>query len=712
MELLLENKIELDLSNKKLTNWVNEPSVLALKDDFNSSKSFHDSQMQKIQEWEDILFTSGSEEKYLPKEGQLRSRVQPKLVRKQNEWRYPALTEPFLNSDKIFTVSPRTFEDVNAARQNEILLNYQFDTKINKVKFIDELVHSAVDRGTAIVRLGWKRETKNVQKPVGVFEYYPADPTNQEYGQLLQQAIQLKETNPREFNLQPEEVQEAVNYYLETNVPVQVAKVGEQLVTVQEIVENCPCVELVDPRNVYIDPSCNGDATKALFIIESFETNKAELLKSGNYVNLDNINWTGYSKDTLHTSTTPDEFNFNDTSRKKVIAYEYWGYYDINNNGTLVPIVATWIDNILIRMELNPFPDNKLPFVFINYSTVLNSVYGEPDAEMLKDNQRILGALTRGMVDTLGRSANGQAGFAKGMLDITNKRKFNSGENYEFDPTMNPLNNYIQHTYPELPQSAFLMLNLQNTEAEALTGVKAFNGGLSGDAYGQVAAGIRGMLDAAAKREMSILRRLAKGVSDIGNKIIAMNAEFLSEEEVIRITNEKFITITKEDIKGNFDLKVDINTAEVDNAKAQDLAFMLQTIGPNLDTKLMLNILSEIAELKRMPKLANDLKNYQPQPDPHQEQLKQLELLKLQSEIAYNQARAEKYKADTQNVAVNTQQTADGTKFSQEIQKQKAQAQANQNLEITKALTKQPEPIHNTDNIEAAIGYNQLSKQL
>lgn len=94
-----------------------------------------------------------------------------------------------------------------------------------------------------------------------------------------------------------------------------------------------------------------------------------------------------------------------------------------------------------------------------------------------------------------------------------------------------------------------MMLNLQNQEAEALTGVKSFGGGISGEAYGDVAAGIRGVLDAASKREMAILRRLAKGMEEIGTKIAAMNAAFLSEEETVRITNDEFVTVKREDLK-------------------------------------------------------------------------------------------------------------------------------------------------------------------
>lgn len=700
------------LQPMKLTDWENEPTLVSLTEDYISSKSYHDSNCSKIEEWLDILNVSGSEkDRYIPKSN-TKSKVQPKLVRKQNEWRYPALSEPFLNSDKIFNVQPRTFEDKDIAEQNEILLNYQFDTKLNKVTFIDELVRSTVDRGTSIVRVSWNRETKVEVKDVPQFTYMPS--MDQSFIEQLNQLAQLKESNPREFlHNVPIELQESVKYFIQTGQPVQAMIIGYQQIEEEVIVENCPVLELIDPSNIYIDPSCRGNIDKALFIIHAFETNRAELQKDGRYVNLDYVDWNNVAVDSesyLNDQPNLNEFNFKDKTRKKVIAYEYWGYYDIHNNDELVPIVATWIGSTLIRMEENPFPDKKLPFVFIKYSSKVNSVYGEPDAELLKENQRILGALTRGIIDLLGKSANGQRGYAKGMLDAINERKFKAGEDYSFNAEVSPIGGgYIEHTFPEIPQSALLMLQLQNQEAESLTGIKAFSGGLSGDAYGQVAAGIKGMLDSAAKREMSILRRLAKGMVEIGNKIIAMNAEFLTEEEVIRVTNDKFITIRREDIKGNFDLKVDINTAEIDNTKAQDLAFMLQTIGPNLDPQITLFIMAEIAKLKRMPYLANLLENYKPQPDPMEEQMKQLQLQEMQAKVQKLQAEVQKISADAQQTAMDMQMEVTGAKHQQDMEKQQAQADANKELEVTKAILKPLKENEKAPNIEAAVGYNAIT---
>lgn len=695
------------LQPKKLTSWKNEPTIEVLKRDFEASKQTHIVQANKVIRWNDIRNVTG---KSKPVKIKGRSSIQPKLVRRQAEWRYPALSEPFLNSEKIFQVNPRTFEDLDAAKQNEILLNYQFDVKLNKVKFIDDYVRTVVDEGSCIVQVGWERLTTKEKQVVPVYSYYPAE--DEEALAILNQALELKQKNPREYNENIDEAIKASIDYSQQNggEPVLAHQVGEQEVLVDKVVENRPTVEILNTLNVYVDPTCNGDLDKALFIIKSFETNQAECKKAGIYKNLDKVNWAGNNPNSDGDHYTSADENFNeDLIRKKVVAYEYWGFYDINGTGSLTPIVATWIGSVMIRMEENPFPDGKLPFVIVQYLPVRNSVYGEPDCELLEENQQIMGAITRGLVDILGRSANAQQGFAKGMLDPLNKRRFENGEDYEFNPNLSPQTGYIEHTFNELPQSVLAYVQMLNADAEALTGVKSFSGGMSGDAYGQVAAGVQGAIDAATKRETAILRRLAYGVSEIGNKIIAMNAVFLSEEEVIRVTNKQFITIKREDIKGNFDLKVDINTAEVDQAKAQDLGFMLQTLGPNMDPMITMKILAEIADLKRMPTLAEELRNYQPQPDPIEEAKRQLEVEEEKAKINFITQRANKLIADTNKVNVETNQIASGAQQSFELAKQAAQARANQNLEITKALVKNRKPDEIQGDIDAGIGYNVMT---
>ena len=702
----------------KLTNWAKEPDITVFTGDLEAARPSHDARIRKVNEWNDLLDVKGAAR---PKKVPGRSSVQPKLIRRQAEWRYAALTEPFLSSEKLFKVKPRTWEDKDASEQNELVLNYQFREQMNLVQFIDDYVRADVDEGSAIARIGWERITKRVIEELPQFEHYPI--VEQEDMDALQQAIQLKTDNPRGYNEgMSDEIKAAVDFFEENQVPTKAVIVGMVPTPVEKVIKNQPTVTILNPANVIFDPSCGGDLNKAMFVVMSFETSKTELLREKRYKNLDAVNWEDASLVTNpdHKTNTPTDFQFKDAARKKVVAYEYWGYYDIEGKGELAAIVATWVGNTLIRLERNPFPHQKPPFVLARYSPVKRELFGTPDAEILSDAQAISGAMYRGMIDSFGRSAVAQTGFAKGMLDPLNRRKFDEGRDYEYNPTgAHPSQSIHQHQFPEIPQSALTMLQLQDQQAEGLTGVKAFSGGMSGNAYGDVAAGIRGMLDAASKREMSILRRLAQGISEIGSMVISMNSVWLSEKEVVRLTNSEFITVNREDLVGNFDLKVDIATAEVDNAQAQDLAFMLQTMGPTMDFDITKMILSEIAQLKRMPTLAHSIKTFQKQPSPQEQRMAELEIekaeaevQKLRSEIAFNEARARQALAQAGNVDQKTLDEISGTTHARNMEQQQAQSRGNQNLQITKALTQPTKEGDKAPDIAAAVGYNQLSDTL
>lgn len=706
-----------------LTDWKKEPSLKDLQTLYNDSKTSHSEQMAKIQDWRDLTAAKG---KYSPAKVDGRSSVQPKLVRKQAEWRYSALTEPFLSSEKLFQVVPVTFEDKAGAEQNELVINWQFRTKIDKIKFIDDYVRAVVDEGTCICRVGWETQTTMVTESVPVFQYFPLEPQSpedQQFMMLMEQLNQLAAfsvQNPREFNeTVAEEMKEAVKYFIETGIPVTAEIIGYEDVEVEKVLLNQPTVEVLDPDDVYIDPTCKGNLDNALFVVQAYETSNHELLKNAaNYKNLDKIKWG-------ETSVDPDRadrefgFKFQDDRKTKVTAYEYWGYHDINDDGIMVPIVATWIGNVLIRLEESPFPDGKLPFVVVPYLPVKRELFGEPDGELLRDNQVISGALMRGMIDLMGRAANAQTGIPAGFLDVVNERKFKQGMDYVYNlqAGVHPQNAVHTHKYPEIPNSALNMLQIMNQDAESMSGVKAFSGGISGSAYGQVAAGIRGALDATSKREMAILRRLARGVIEIGKKIIAMNSEFLSETEVVRVTNTEFVEVQREDLKGNFDLIVDISTAEVDDAKAQDLSFMAQTIGPIAGPQAALQLVAEIAKLKRMPEIAENLKNFRQEPSEHEKMLQQLELEKaqlevekLKSEIAKNMAEAQHKGAKGEKEALDTYEQGSGIKHQRDLERQKAQAKGNQDLTITKALAQATKPGETPPNIAAAVGFNKLTE--
>lgn len=644
-----------EVNQKPLTNWRNAPQLTDLKRDYQDASPSFDTQKTQIALWLDNLFVRNKALVDAPKGN---SRIVPKLIRKQAEWRYPALSEPFLSTDDIFNVRPVTWEDRDAAIQNQLVLNHQFNTQLDKTAFIDEYVRTAVDEGTVIVRVGWEFEEELVDKSVPIVEYR----INPELAPLHEHLTQMQAESPSQYETDvPDELKTAHEMTKEHGQPIEPVILGQEVRQVMQTIKNQPTVTICDYRNVVIDPSCLGNIKKARFIIYSFESCLADLKKDKKYKNLDQINFDSASPLASPDHSSGDNqggFNFADKARKKFVVQEYWGFWDIHGDGILRPFVAAWVGNTMIRMEESPFPDKQLPFVVAQYLPVRKSTYGEPDGALLEDNQKVVGAVTRGMIDIMGKSANGQTGIRKDMLDATNRRKFEKGQDYEFNMNVDPRQGIFMHTYPEIPASAQFMLQLQNMEAESLSGVKSFSQGISGQALGDVAAGVRGALDASSKRELGILRRLSAGIIEIGRKIIAMNAEFLSEKEVIRITNDEFVTVRRDDLPGNFDLKLSISTAEEDNNKASELAFMLQTLGNNSDPGIVRMILSDIARLRKMPDLAKKIEEYQPQPDPLVQKQRELEVALLEAKLDTERAQAVYYRSNAQldMAKVNTEQ--------------------------------------------------------
>lgn len=726
-ELLSIKDIERDVP-KRLTQWEKEPTVNDLKWDLQQAKSAQSAHIANIDTW-DRLYEA-------PKWGNAKhkgSRIVPKLVRKQAEWSAPSLSEPFLSTHKLYEVKPLTFEDTKRAEQNALILNRQFNHELNKTRLVDDVVRQLVRRGTCVVRVGWEYQEKEVEEDIEQFEYTPIqslglppeileqqgiqDPSQQLQAQY-EQLAQLRVTEPDSYEQQPSELKAGFEMSEQQGQLLQATSIGFKKEKVTKPIVNRPTVEVCELKNVYIDPTCKNDINKAQFIIHGFESSLSELKKSGQYKNLDHLA-KSINDNTDSNFISNHNFKFQDVARRKLVVYEYWGYWDIHGKGETTPIVVTWVGDTLIRMEENPFPDGKPPFVVFNFIPEENSVYGIPNAELLEDNQEILGAVTRGMIDLLGKSANSQTGYAKNFLDATNKHKYLNGMDYEYNQNFDPRIHVYQHKYSEIPNSALTMVSMMNNEAESLSGVKAFSGtGISASSLGDVAVGVRGVLDAVSKREMSILRRISNGFVQLGKKLMSMNAVFLSEQEVVRITNTEFVSIRRDDLLGQFDLNITIATAEVDDAKAQELSFMLQTIGNTMGQDITRMMLSKIATLRNMPDLAKAIQDYNPEPDPMAQQMQELEMQRLQAEIeliksqaqenlaksqvqqakvSVEQARAENLQSQADNNSLDFAERYSGVKHEDDLEKQ---AMINQN-NLDKERIKQDTQLNMQENMMA-----------
>ena len=597
---------------------INKSEILKnLKADMKEAERLQREWFIKREEW-----SSQTEGAPYGNEVEGKSKIVSKDIKKQREWMIPSITDPFLSTSDVIKCNPVTYEDAKAARQNELLLNTQFCRKFNRYNFIMKATKVLVTEGSVVIQTGWDYEEEEVEAEVEVISV---------------------DENGREF--------------VDTEISMQT-----------NVIRNQPTAVVCRNEDIFIDPTCMDDMEKCQFVIHRYESSLNVLKQDGRYENLDKVEAAQYNltNDPQYLREDQSYFEFKDKPRKKFVVHEYWGNYDIDGDGIAEPIVCAWVGNTLIRLESNPYPDKKPPFVIVPFSAVPFHMFGEALAETIGDNQKIKTAITRGMVDNMAKSNNAVVATRKGALDPVNRKKFLKGENFEFNGTPG---DFWQGSYNQLPSSAFDMLNLQNNEIESQTGVKSFSGGISGNALGSTATGARGALDATATRRLNLVRNMSENmIKPIMRKWMAYNAEFLEEEEVIRITNDEYVPIRRDDLAGKIDIDISISTSEDNAAKSQELSFLLQTVGPSEDPSIRREIMAQIMDLMRMPEQAKKIRDYQPPVDPVQQKMQELQIAKLEAEI-------EKIKADAANkLASSVENEADRDEKLAQAELKRAQA--------------------------------------
>lgn len=183
---------------------------------------------------------------------------------------------------------------------------------------------------------------------------------------------------------------------------VEVDEYGNEFITTQRVPtirvkKNQPTARVCRSEDVFIDPTCQDDIDNAQFVIFRYETDLSTLKKDGRYKNLDKLKEAGdeLSSDEDFDPEDETEFKFSDKARKKLLVYEYWGNYDIDDDGEVEPIVCAWIGGTIIRLGSNPYPDKKPPFIVVPFSSVPFQLHGENNIDLIEDNQKVITATTR-----------------------------------------------------------------------------------------------------------------------------------------------------------------------------------------------------------------------------------------------------------------------------------------------------------------------------
>ena len=538
-------------------------------------------------------------------------------IKKSALWQHASVIDPFVNNDNIVNTVPVTFTDKKTAEQAELLLNFQFCRDFDRYNFISDSFKVLQREGTVIARVSWQFEEEEQLVDVPVMGLVPVqDPEKRQ--QMIAQGM----------------------------MPYEQGQVGVTQEWQMVTVKNRPRVEIVRNSMLWIDPTAERDINDAKFVVYKYKSSLSQLRKEGIYENLDNIIVDGemiWDEDSPYYRD--DTFTFADKPRKELEVVEYWGNYDMNEDGIAEPIVCTWVGDTIIRLEENPYPDGQVPFVSCAYDSSPYSIYGVSQGDTISTDQKIKTGIKRAILDTLDASTNGQRGIKKGTLDIANKRKFERGENFEY---LGSNQDMWEGKFNTIPTDVLNFYNIVDSDIQSLTGVRPFGPANGSANIDNGRAGLNSTMDASARRETDISRNFKENyLVPILRKWYSMDAEWMEEDQIIRITDDQFVAIKPDDLQGKIDISMNVSTQEVENEKSNNLSFMLQTMAQSLPFDLTKILLAEQASLKGMPELAKKIEEFQQQPDPIEQQMKQLELQKLQSEINERNSRVGENQVDS-----------------------------------------------------------------
>ena len=571
--------------------------------------------------------------------GEGKSKVTPKAIKKLHNYAYSGLSEGLLSDYNIVTTSPRGHTDQSESQAQQLLLNYQLNEEMDFDLVADKASRYFEDYGSFYLKLSWnyKERKKKNHKPT---------------------LKQLPEGVP------PEQLQQLFEQGLLTEDGMLIV---DKEVT--KVVKDHPVISIKKYNQIILGPSTDGSNTinSLQFIADKYYSTIDALEATGKYKDLDKVSDREMKSD-YDINALPDadfalEFenimengeirpeDRKDIDRTKpIVVTDYWTYIVTKKGQTPVPVVVTFVAGVVIAREESPLGvEVGYPYARGIYAQSLeDDLYdGIPDTPDLEEEQKIIGAVTRGLIDIMGKAANAQTGMAQGMLDPQEERKRQLGQDYKFNPAIDPTRGIVQEKFPELPQSGLQMLGIMQNSMESSSGKKMFGEGLNSNAYGDVAKGIQATVDATTSRTKASIRKFNKPFVEIMEKMAEVNRQFITDDKVIALSDSEFKTIRPNDLQSKVNIKIEVSTPELDNQIANDLAFLAQTLGESVPVVVKNMILSDIARLKKRPDLAKMLLDIpEPGPTPQELEMHQLQVQLLQAQIANEQAKGVENLAD------------------------------------------------------------------
>jgi len=250
-----------------------------------------------------------------------------------------------------------------------------------------------------------------------------------------------------------------------------------------------------------------------------------------------------------------DEEPTTDEARQEVYLYEVYGLYDSDGSGVLENLKIYLLGNTILRMDENPY--GTAPFIVLRDIEDTHKFSGIPMAELVEDLQRLRTFLIRQMADNMAQLNNATLMYDPSKVSQADIMNNVPGRNIRVKPGTRVADAIVPlQAMPFSPES-FNLLGYTGEMGEQRTGIsKSFKS--ASDQYNQTATGQMTAINQASQRVRQIAKIIASSLADLFRAMVMMNKKFLEEEVWIRLFENNFVNITRDDLEGRMDMNLNV----------------------------------------------------------------------------------------------------------------------------------------------------------
>lgn len=429
-----------------------------------------------------------------------------------------------------------------------------------------------------------------------------------------------------------------------------------------------PCIDIVDPYDIYVDP----DATSlddAQYLIHRKTVPLEQLKENPNYKNVEQVKATDATKDKYFDDL--NRFNNNtpppDSHKHLVEILEYW-------EADRLVVIAN--RRVVLRDTPNPYNHKRIPFVELDDYRDPHKYYGQSELSVIDPLQREINAIRNQRRDYDNLALNPVIRMVPGVLRNPNSAVMAPGNVW----MVSDLNSMDVFQLPQLQGTARDIENQTAQDIKMAVAIDEIGIGLLPDnPQRRSATEVVTAQSMAGKRFAVKIALLEEAVKKIGQMVFDLNQQFLDEERIIQIVGKRgaqeWVKLGPEDIRGQF--FIDIETGSMlpkdEIAARQEAIQLLQYVTPIIapvigqnPTVIMpiLRMVLDTFELPGKQEILDELVSTLGEAQQGLQQQKAMEQQAMQAQAAQGEAAALGQVAQ----AVQTPDTLQGARADEELQ--------------------------------------------